>query len=153
MISRPVLLSLSMIEVGLRIAAEAETWIDTPFHWQASCKGVGADCKGLLAGVARECGRPEADTVEALCGDYGHIVPVAALKAGLARLFDRVSLHEPGDILLIKTGGAAQHLAIYAPRVNQPTRVIEAMCEGPKKVRPFRRSPHEVDSIWRWRCL
>lgn len=135
----------------IEIAAEAESWIGTPFVWQAACKGVGADCKGLLAGVARECGRPEARTVEALCGDYSAIVPVARLRSGLARLFDRVSERQPGDILLIACGGKAQHLAIAAPQPGKPYRVIEAMHNGPMQVRPFKRET--VDSVWRWRCL
>lgn len=35
-------------------------WIDTPFHHQASVKGVGCDCIGLVAGVAAELHMPEA---------------------------------------------------------------------------------------------
>lgn len=138
--------------IGNEIAAEAETWIDTPFHWQGAVKGAGADCKGLIAGVARACGRPEADSVEALAGDYGDVVDARRLKAGLARLFDRATEPKPGDVLLIKTDGKPQHLAIFAPRgVSGGLRVIEAMHKGPDRVRPFRRSLSEIDSVWRWR--
>lgn len=138
--------------IGAQIAAEAETWIDTPFAWQGRVKGVGVDCKGLVAGVAKACGRPEADSVEALAGDYGNAIDAARLKAGLARLFDRVTEPQIGDVLLIRTGGKPQHLAIFAPRApSGGLRVIEAMYKGPSRVRPYRRSLAEIDSIWRWR--
>lgn len=136
---------------GEAIAAEAETWVGTPFRWQGRVKGQGADCKGLIAGVAAACGRDEAGSVEALAGDYGKKVDSRRLKAGLARLFDQASEREPGDVLLVTLGGKPQHLVIAAPKPNQPTRVIEALNVGPMKVRPFRRSDNEVDSIWRWR--
>lgn len=141
--------------IGDAIAAEAETWIDTPFHWQGRIKGKGCDCKGLVAGVAAACGRPEAESVEALAGDYNDRKPVDAkrLKAGLARLFDQVAVdqRQAGDVLLIRLGSKAQHLAIAAPKEGRPTRVIETLNVGPMKVRPFRRTDAEIDSVWRWR--
>lgn len=135
---------------GAQIAAEAETWIDVPFKWQGRVK-AGCDCKGLVAGVAKACGRPEADSLPALAGDYASKVDVARLKAGLAELFDRVDERQPGDVLLVRFGGAAQHLAIYAPTAAKPDRVIEAMPTGPARVRPGRASLGRIDSIWRWR--
>lgn len=36
------------------IVASARSWLDTPYHDQASLKGAGADCLGLLRGVWRE---------------------------------------------------------------------------------------------------
>lgn len=136
--------------IGEQIAAKAEEWIDVPFCWQGTVR-KGCDCKGLVAGVARELGRPEAASVEALAGDYGGKVDVNRLKAGLARLFDRVTDRQPGDVLLLRMGGAAQHLAIYAPTEGAPDRIIEAMPTGPGKVRPSRATMGRIDSIWRWR--
>lgn len=138
--------------IGALIAAEAEAWIGTPFQWQARVKGVGADCKGLIAGVAKECGRGEADSIEALCGDYGPKVPVARLKEGLARLFDRADTIEAGDVLLLIVGGKPQHLAIAAPTEGKPSRTIQALHTGPCKVIPVRVTRAMVDSIWRWRA-
>ena len=95
--------------------------------------------------------RPEADSLEAMAGDYGGKVDPARLRAGLARLFDRVSDRQPGDVLLLRMGGAAQHLAIAAPQDGKPDRIIEAMPTGPAKVRPGVAGMKRVDSIWRWR--
>ena len=43
------------------IVAEARAWIGTPYRHQASLKGVGCDCLGLLRGVWRAVvgGEPE----------------------------------------------------------------------------------------------
>ncbi len=142
--------------IGDAIQEEAETWTDTPFVEVGRLKGVGCDCKGLLAGVAAACGRPEAESVEALAVDYnlGKSVDVRRLRAGLARLFDCVPVADrrAGDVLLVKVRGRAQHLAIAAPRPGKPSRVIEAQLDV-GKVRPFRRSDGEIDSVWRWRDL
>jgi NlpC/P60 family putative phage cell wall peptidase len=35
------------------IVAEARSWIGTPYRHQASLKGVGCDCLGLVRGVWR----------------------------------------------------------------------------------------------------
>lgn len=42
------------------VVRAARGWINTPFHHQASVKGVGCDCIGLVAGVAAELRMPEA---------------------------------------------------------------------------------------------
>lgn len=136
--------------IGDEIAACAETWVGVPFVWQGRVR-AGVDCKGLIAGIARECGRPEGVSLYAVAGDYAYNINAARLKAGLADLFDRVYQRHPGDILLIRLGGKAQHLAICAPLPGKPSRVIETLSVGPMKVRPFRRSDAEIDSIWRWR--
>jgi cell wall-associated NlpC family hydrolase len=134
-----------------QIALEAEQWIGTPFQWQASVKGAGADCKGLVAGVARACGRDEGASLEALAGDYGAQVPAARLKAGLARLFDRATDIQAGDILLLKCGGKAQHLAIAVPIEGQSSRTVQALHTGPRMVIAIRQPRDSIDSIWRWR--
>lgn len=130
------------------IAAAARGWIGTPFRWQGAARGVGCDCKGLVAGVARECGRPEADSVEALCGDYGAIVPTARLRVGLARLFDRAADIQAGDVLLLNMGGRAQHLAIAAGGGA----MIHCYPHGPKaRVLEAALPMAKLDSVWRWR--
>ena len=137
--------------IGAQVAALAEQWIDVPFHWQGTVR-KGCDCKGLIVGIARELGRAEAESLEALRGDYSGKVPVRDLKAGLARLFDPATDRQPGDVLLLRMGGLAQHLAICAPTETNPDRIIEAMPTGPARVRPGRATLGRIDSIWRWKC-
>ena len=68
------------------IVASAQSWIGTPYLHQASLKGAGADCLGLLRGVWREVIGPEPEA-EAL-----------------------------GDVLLfrMRSGAVAKHLGLVA---------------------------------------
>jgi len=43
-----------MSETGDKVLALAEPWIGTPYRHQASLRGVGCDCLGLIRGVWRE---------------------------------------------------------------------------------------------------
>jgi NlpC/P60 family putative phage cell wall peptidase len=140
------------------VAAEAREWIETPFAWQQSAKGVGCDCKGLLWGVARELGFPEAESLYAKVADYSPTrpVPSALLKEGMAAIFDRVASIEevrPGDVLLLKVrkGGPAGHIAIVSSedsaihaQIGSKDWVKETKLRALLAVCP-------LVSIWRWR--
>ena len=111
------------------IVAEAREWLGTPFVWQASLKGVGADCKGLVWGVARELGLPEANSLHAQIADYPDRVPVALLRQGLEATLTKVETPEPGDLLLMTFGGKPQHLGFHAG-----DQVIHTYGKGPRCV-------------------
>lgn len=138
-----------MEPVGVIIAAEAQSWIGTPFVWQGRVKGVGVDCKGLVAGVAQAVGRPEGQSLEALAGDYGVRVDALRLRRGLARLFDPASEIAPGDVLLLTMGGKPQHLGIAI----DPRRMVHCYSAGPQQVIEAAIGRGRLDSIWRWRDL
>ncbi len=136
------------------IAEIALTWVGTPFKWQGRVKGVGCDCKGLVAGVAKEAGRPEADSIQALARDYrNNISP--RLQQGLESLFDRVEAAQEGDLLLLIVGGAPQHLAICTKAEGGvPKRMVHCYHTGPAKVidvpvGTITRS--QIAAIYRWR--
>jgi cell wall-associated NlpC family hydrolase len=138
---------------GDLVAAEARTWCGTPFRWQASQKGVGCDCKGLVWGVARELGFPEADSLYANMADYSPNRPVDGklLKRGLSEVFDPVEDMRPGDVLLLKIGRNPSHLAIYVgdgkavhAQIGSKDWVKEASLRSLLKMFP-------LDSVWRWR--
>jgi cell wall-associated NlpC family hydrolase len=127
---------------GELVAAEAREWIGTPFHDQASVKGVGCDCKGLVWGVARELGFPEADSFHARFVHYDlHRkggVPTGLLKEGMAAL-------------LLNHGGKVQHMAIALDngravhaQVSPKAWVKEASLRALLRLCP-------LDSAWRWR--
>ena len=130
-------------------ARAARGWLGTPFHWEASLKGVGVDCRGLLTGVARDCGRPEAATVEANLVGYSRHIDETALLAGLDRLFKRKSAPKPGDVLAFRIRGKVQHLGI---------------CTGDRFVHAYSLPPRQVietpltgiwlnrlAGVWAWR--
>jgi cell wall-associated NlpC family hydrolase len=140
---------------GEQVAAEAREWLGTKFIWQASQKQVGCDCKGLLWGVARELGFPEAESLYAKVADYSPTrpVPSALLKEGFACIFDPISPDDimPGDVLLVKIHNRASHIAIC----SGPDKVIHAQI-GPKDwVKETRLAvllkKFPLDSVWRWR--
>lgn len=142
------------MSVGEQVAAEARKWEGTPAVWLGRVKGVGCDCKGLVAGVASILERPEARSIEALCTDYRG-GDERRLIEGLRRLFDPVAAAVIGDVLLMRVGGRAQHLAIVGRVVGGvPVRIVHVH-PGLRCVRetPLRRDPGVIHSLWRWRPL
>ncbi len=136
--------------IGERIVAEAREWIGTPHHHQQSVKGRGCDCKGLVAGVAREMGRPEGASLFAGMGNYSTVIPTRLLRDGLAALFDQVSEIQAGDVLLLIVGGKPQHLAI----ATGTGRMIHTYSSGPMAVIEVPMGTawnRAIDSVWRWR--
>jgi NlpC/P60 family putative phage cell wall peptidase len=100
------------------IVAEARAWIGTPYRHQASLRGVGCDCLGLVRGVWRACIGNEPETPPPYAPDWAeaggretlaaaahrHLVPIAPDEAG------------PGDVLLFRwrDGFVAKHVAIVS---------------------------------------
>lgn len=92
--------------------AEARRWIGTPYVAQASCRGAGCDCLGLVRGVWRALHGAETFVVPpyevgALDGD--------ALQTALARhLRPAAALPAPGDVVVFRLPPhvGARHLGI-----------------------------------------
>lgn len=108
------------------ILKQAREWIGTPYRHQASVKGVGTDCLGLLRGVWRETIGIEPETVPPYTADWAE-----AHKQEQLLLAARKHLHEipigdaePGDVLLFRMGlgHPAKHCAI----ISEPGRIIHA---------------------------
>ncbi|MCK4713545.1 MAG: peptidase, partial [Marinosulfonomonas sp.] len=55
---------------GERVAELARGWIGTPYRHQASVKGAGADCLGLLRGIWCEVYGAEPEAVPAYTPDW-----------------------------------------------------------------------------------
>lgn len=67
-----------------KIVTCARSWLGTPYHDQASLKGVGADCLGLARGIWREVVGPEPRDVPAYTRDWGETVRREVLIEGAA---------------------------------------------------------------------
>ncbi|MEE8633091.1 MAG: hypothetical protein V3S93_01305 [Methyloceanibacter sp.] len=50
--------------------AKARGWLGTPYHHQASVKGVGCDCLGLVRGLWRELCGPEPEAMPRYTRDW-----------------------------------------------------------------------------------
>jgi len=95
-----------------QLIAEARTWLGTPFVANQSCKQVGADCIGMIAGAAMAIGmviryrsnypqRPDGSLHKELSAQ---MLPVACADM------------RPGDVLTMdmsRDGGEPHHLALF----------------------------------------
>lgn len=98
------------------IIAEARSWIGTPYRHQASLKGAGCDCLGLVRGVWRALYGEEPERMPAYSRDWAEASSRETLaEAGARHLLPvaRNALQE-GDVLLFRwrTGLVAKHAAI-----------------------------------------
>ncbi|SDG37292.1 peptidase [Alloyangia pacifica] len=103
---------------GARIVVSARDWIGTPYLHQASVKGAGCDCLGLLRGIWREVIGPEPEQVPAYSRDWSEPQgDEALLRAALRHLRTKCAGDEaPGDVLLfrMREGAVAKHLGLQA---------------------------------------
>lgn len=112
---------------GARAVAIARAWIGTPYHHQASRKGVGADCLGLVRGVYRELLGRDAAAQTNYSRDWGEASGVESMLEGARQYLEETALAEvqPGDVIVfrLRRGVVAKHAAIAATA----TTMIHAM--------------------------
>lgn len=103
---------------GGRIVASARSWLGTPYEHQASCRGAGADCLGLLRGVWREILGAEPESVPAYTADWSEPSRTEDLLMAAGRHLLRVAEADrrPGDVLLLRMrdGAVAKHVGFLA---------------------------------------
>ena len=99
-----------------RIVAIARDWLGTPYHHQASLRGVGCDCLGLVRGVWRELHGDEPEALPPYSPSWAESLGQETLAAaGFRHLLPRVCGEErPGDVLLFRWRAnlPAKHCAI-----------------------------------------
>ena len=107
------------------IVQEARAWIGTPYHHQASVKGVGTDCLGLLRGVWRAVYGCEPEAVPAYTYDWAEPQGDERLWAAAARHMRAVPRHQAqaGDLLLFRMrgGSVAKHVGLLAEAGSSST--------------------------------
>ena len=101
-----------------RAVAEARLWLGTPYVHQASCRGAGTDCLGLLRGIWRALYGREPEEVPAYTADWAEPIGDEALyHAGRRLLFLRPAASEAvGDVILfrMRAGHVAKHLGVQS---------------------------------------
>lgn len=99
-----------------RAAELARAWIGTPYVHQASCKGAGSDCLGLLRGVWRELYCEEPETPPPYSMDWSEPQHAEELWAAARRhLIPRPKdVLRAGDVVLfrMRSGSVAKHVGI-----------------------------------------
>jgi NlpC/P60 family putative phage cell wall peptidase len=102
------------------IIAIARSWIGTPYVHQASVKGVGCDCLGLLRGVWREMKGFEPEAAPPYSPDWAEATGAETLYAAMTRHLREVDRKAvaPGDVVLFRMTprGPAKHCGIMAER-------------------------------------
>lgn len=113
------------------IVAAARVWIGTPYHHQASLRGVGCDCLGLIRGLWRELEGPEPEALPAYARDWGDATGAELLmQAGCRHLsrLDDATMAVPGDVLVFRMqAGVAKHAGVLsAASRSTPEREFQA---------------------------
>ena len=124
-----------MTPLRTAVLAEARAWIGTPYLHQASCKGAGTDCLGLLRGVWRALYGAEPQAVPAYTDDWAEPSRHEVLTEAALRWLSPVAVERPGDVLLfrMREGSIAKHLGIAGEVGDSPTFIHaysgHAVCE------------------------
>ena len=111
-----------------QVIVAARSWLGTPYHDQASLRGVGCDCLGLARGVWRQVVGPEPFPIPPYSRDWGEIGPSEVLADGARRMMIEVSTAEagPGALVLFRMmpRAVAKHVGILTgptPRIGSGT--------------------------------
>lgn len=107
-----------------RVVSEARLWIGTPYLHQASVKGAGTDCLGLLRGVWRAVFGTEPEAVPAYTEDWAEPERREVLMEAARRwlVTKPVSSAAEGDVLLfrMREGSIAKHLGLQSETGTHP---------------------------------
>jgi NlpC/P60 family putative phage cell wall peptidase len=105
------------------IVAETRAWLGTPYRHQASVRGAGCDCLGLVRGVWRACVGAEPEALPPYSADWADGGDEVLLEAA-RRWLKPTNGERPGDVLLFRmiAGAPVKHAAILVA----PGRMIHA---------------------------
>lgn len=109
------------------IVSSARDWIGTPYRHQASLKGRGCDCLGLVRGVWRALYGAEPEAAPAYRADWAETGGRESLLEAARRHLVAIDLSQarPGDVLLFRMTPEAciKHCAILSEaRPGDPER-------------------------------
>ena len=112
---------MNPVKTSSRILNVAAGWVGTPYRHQASLKGVGCDCLGLIRGIWREVYGEEPEVPAPYAADWAERSGTERLAEAALRHFgppvDRADM-QPGHVLLFRfrPDAAAKHLGILAEK-------------------------------------
>ena len=108
------------------VIAIARDWLGTPYHDQASLRGVGCDCLGLARGIWRALHGPEPFQIPPYSRDWGETGAREVLAEGAARVMLPVAPEDrqPGDLLIfrMRPTAIAKHLGV----LTEPEQFLHA---------------------------
>jgi len=114
----------------IAVLSEARRWIGTPYRHQASCRGAGSDCLGLVRGVWRALYGAEPQPVPAYSADWAETGGLETLlNAGQRWLCEAaIEAARPGDVLVFRwrDGVPAKHAGILSAPLDEEPKLIHA---------------------------
>ncbi len=120
-----------MPDTRAHVITLARDWLGTPYHHQASLRGVGTDCVGLIRGIYREFHGSEAQALPAYTRDWAEGSGRETLLEAARRHLVEIAPFEaqPGDVLVFRwrRNTLAKHCAI----LSKPTAMIHALEGAP----------------------
>lgn len=109
---------MEQIEKVARILRVARSWLGTPYQHQASLKGVGCDCLGLVRGIWREVEGKEPESTPAYSSTWAEVNSREQLLDASSRHFAEVPTMaiQLGDVIVfrIRPRSAAKHMGILS---------------------------------------
>lgn len=115
--------------IAEEVLIEAREWIGTPYLHQASVKGVGTDCLGLLRGIWRAQYGAEPESVPPYTEDWAEADHREVLLQAACRWLTVKDLANDavGDVLLfrMRDGSIAKHLGVQS-RIGTHPQFIHA---------------------------
>lgn len=112
------------------IVAAARAWLGTPYLHQASCRGAGSDCLGLILGLWRELYGALPEPVPAYTQDWSETGREERLWQAARRHMIEKPLADAagGDVLLfrMRDGGVAKHIGLQAEAAPDRASFIHA---------------------------
>lgn len=113
-----------MSVIGEAALAEAKSWLGTPYVHQASVKGAGCDCLGLVRGVWRALYSGEPERVPAYTADWSEASRDERLWRAALRHLQDASANDfcLGDVLLfrMRESAVAKHVGIVSAVGSAP---------------------------------
>lgn len=112
------------------IVRAARGWVGTPYCHQASRRGAGSDCLGLLRGVWREVVGAEPEMPPPYTPDWSEANGRERLLEAAGRHLLRVPIAaaDAGDVVVMRMhpDGPAKHVAILTGAFGPAARIVHA---------------------------
>lgn len=117
---------MTVLPISNEVVTLARGWLGTPYHHQASVKGAGCDCLGLVRGIWRELYGSEPQTVPAYSPDWGEVGTCETLLEAGQKYFQPAALDPPGlgavVVFRVRSGAIAKHAGL----ISEPGVMIHA---------------------------
>ena len=108
------------------VIAAARSWLGTPYHDQASLRGVGCDCLGLARGVWRDVVGAEPHPIPPYSRDWGETGVREVLADGARAMMIEIAIAHisPGTLVLFRM--APRAIAKHVGILTAPDRFVHS---------------------------